>query len=359
MEADDISKLVEFANSLVYEQTGQHLEPVDKEILRQTLSGKKNSDIHLPNLKDSYVQRRRSVKLWNHLSEVTKQKVRKKNVLKILQVIQFQRSQAEHPENKKAEESAPPSRAQEFQSSDQASQPDNPDETNSSSHGLPTFMKPEMPLLFSLGICLSFFGLSWGLSWLAGWYGVTNHLAGQLPKAQVGYKVALKLTPWSAAAHYNQGAAYEDEQNYERAHAEYQIAIEGGLVPAYNNQARLYILEGKYDAAVSLLRIGLPLAKNEDDLQYSMLKNLGWARLEQGRLSEARLNLEDAIKLKSTRAPAYCLMAQMLERQGDKKNALVEWENCLGLSYKPQTPEEDKWLELASQRLSAKGGQNK
>ena len=109
--------------------------------------------------------------------------------------------------------------------------------SNSNTYGLNYVVKsmiPGVPLLLSLGM----YGCFWGLSWLASWYGVTNHLAGNLPNAQIGYKIALKLTPWSAAAHYNQGSVYEDEQNYQQAHTEYQAAIEGGLIPAYSNRNR-------------------------------------------------------------------------------------------------------------------------
>jgi tetratricopeptide (TPR) repeat protein len=264
-------------------------------------------------------------------------------------------SQAENSESKKVKDCSPDSTAQEFQSSSHTSQSENPDETKSSTYDLPTFinsLKPGVPLLLSLGIL----GCLFALSWLSNWYGVTNHQAGQLPLAQFGYNWARKLNPLSAAAHYNQGATYEDQQNYERAHAEYQLAIEGGLIEAYNNQARLYILEGKYDAAVSLLQIGLGLAK-DTRVRTDMYKNQGWARLLQGRYDEAKLDLTEAIKLKSDRAPAYCLLAQVLEREEDKKGGLVQWENCLGFAYQPNTPEEDKWIHLARQRLETEGGQ--
>ncbi len=68
MDADDISKLVDFADRIVYEKTGQHLEAVDKDILRQTLNGKKLNAIQCPSYENSYVQRFRAPKLWERLS---------------------------------------------------------------------------------------------------------------------------------------------------------------------------------------------------------------------------------------------------------------------------------------------------
>jgi tetratricopeptide (TPR) repeat protein len=210
------------------------------------------------------------------------------------------------------------------------------------------FMKSGVPLLLSLGIL----GLSLGLSWLLNWYGVTNHLAGNLPKAQFFYALAHKLTPVSAATHYNRGAMYEEQQNYESARAEYQLAIEGGLIDAYNNQARLYILAGKYDRAIALLKTGLPLAR-EDSVKYTMLKNQGWARLEQGSYAQAKIDLQQAIALKKDESSAYCLLAQVLEGEGDREGAFAAWESCLGYSYQPKFPEEDQWIDMASQRLDA------
>lgn len=393
MDADDISKLVGFADRIVYEKTGQHLEAVDKDILQQTLKGKKLNAIQCPSYENSYVQRFRAPKLWERLSVVTGETVRKKTVKEVLQRLelersqhkyvtahspsiasvkakfndraslngslaypellinqQYERSQAEHSENQKVGSSSDTT-TQDCRSSSQNSQTENSQNTNSTNNSLLSFMnfiKPGVPLLLSVSILICLFALSW----LANWYGVTNHLSGQLPQAQFSYRLALLLNPLSPAAHYNQAATYEDQHNYPLAQSEYQLAIEGGSIAAYNNMARLYILQGNYDAAISLLRVGLPLA--QDDIKADMYKNRGWARLEQGRYDEAKLDLTEAIKLKSDRASAYCLLAQVLERQTDKKGALSEWENCLGFAYQPKTPEEDKWVHLARQRLEAK-----
>ena len=426
LKADEISKLVELSDSLVYEKTGRHLEPVQKEILRQLLMGKRNDDIEVFNsegkeLTKQYIRGHYIPNLLSSLSFGLGRKVNKRNLLKILQtklcvnysqiaIEQTKRDghvaqngslstpevsydinsnstnyrnshhlnsrqeysnrlqangqqngqmgnspQADQAQSKKLSDDSPAPTAQEFQSSNHTSAHENSDRSNSSNFSLLSLInfinlrQPGVPLLLSIGVL----GCSFGLSWLANWYGLMNHWKGQLPQAQLGYKIALSLNPLSAEAHYNQGVAEEDKQNYERAFAEYQMAIEGGLIEAYNNQARLYILSGKYDAAVSLLKIGLPLVKNEDKLSlYSFLKNLGWARLELGQLEKAKVSLTEAIKLENEQAPAYCLLAQLLERQDMKEKALGEWENCLRFSS-GQLPEEDKWIRIAQQRLKA------
>jgi tetratricopeptide (TPR) repeat protein len=214
------------------------------------------------------------------------------------------------------------------------------------------FLKPGIPLLLSVGLL----GSCFALSWLFNGYGVTNHLAGNLPKAQFFYFFSHKFNPISPINHQNQGAIYEDQGNYQKAHTEYQLALEGGLIEAYNNQARLYILEGNYEKAVDLLRIGLPLAK-DNDIKYTLLKNRAWARLGQGFYDDAKIDLEAAIQLKKRESTAYCLLAQVLESKQDMKGAIVQWEKCRAYAYQPQLPEEDKWMHLAQQRLDAKGSQ--
>lgn len=401
MGADEALKLVEFADRLVFEKTGHHLKDIQQEVLQQVLEGKLLKQIHPETHENSYIQTNIAPGLWTLLTEVTGKEVKKKNVRQVLERLYKQHSseatppspsfnyrseqtwsiqllgntqwheasETDNAESQTAEEQSANSTAEEFHPSSPRSHAGNPRSNfGRTIFGLPNFInfiKPGVPLLLSVGVLASLFALSW----LANWYGVTNHLAGKLPKAQFFYFLAHKLNPASPATHYSQGVMYEDQQNYEKARAEYQLAIEGGLIEAYNNQARLYILQTKeYDAAVALLNKGLLLAKN-DRVKADMYKNRGWARLEQGRYAEAKVDLQEAIKLKSdspnsdsypsgtpeannSRAPAYCLLAQVLEREGDNKSAIPQWENCLGYSYQTNLPEEDSWFHLAQQRLN-------
>lgn len=196
-------------------------------------------------------------------------------------------------------------------------------------------------------------GLSQNLSQFPGSYndsGVENYLASQLPEAVTNFSKALELDPNFAETHYNLGSVYEDLRDFDRAREEYRLAMLGGLAAAYNNLARLYILENDYAAAVDLLLKGLKLAEHDAE-KYALRKNLGWARLGQGRYAEAKAELMTAIDLNQEQAAAYGLLAQTLEGLGEKGEALVAWENCLryASSYRP---DEDTWIDLARQRLA-------
>ncbi|MEH2135594.1 hypothetical protein [Nostoc sp.] len=54
----------------------------------------------------------------------------------------------------------------------------------------------------------------------------------------------------------------------------------------------------------------------------------------------------------SDSAPAYCLMAQIRERQNDKKNALLEWEKCLAFATE-YNADEYAWVHMAKRCLQA------
>jgi Flp pilus assembly protein TadD len=180
--------------------------------------------------------------------------------------------------------------------------------------------------------------------------GVANYLTDRLPLAVSDFTKALELDPNFAETHYNLGTVYEDLHDFDRARFEYRLAMLGGLAAAYNTQARLYILEKNYTAAVDLLLKGLSLAEHDAE-KYALHKNLGWARLGQERYAEAKGELLTAIDLNGEQASAYGLLAQALEGLGERENALVAWENCLryASSYRP---DEDTWIDLARQRLA-------
>lgn len=190
---------------------------------------------------------------------------------------------------------------------------------------------------------------------IARWYndsGLDNYQAGLLTSAQRDYQRALKLEPDLLAAHYNLGLLYEDLGDLEKARAEYQIAVQGGLDVAYNNLARLYILDEEYDRAVPLLMEGLKRAPDAA-VRYDLYKNLGWARLGQGRHDEALAALQEAVSLDPEGAPAHCLLAQVLEAKEEQQKAVDDaWEACLQYADSSR-PDEDIWLGLARQHAAA------
>ena len=194
---------------------------------------------------------------------------------------------------------------------------------------------------------------------------------GNLNSAESKLKTALELNPNYAAAHYNLGKIHQDLGREEEARVQYNAAIAGNFVAAYNNQARLSIIEGDFTTAVNLLEKGIALAKKNDTdqslqnetspiVEHDLWKNLGWARysLGKGHLDDAESSLKIAINmaesnenLKIEPSP-YCLLAQTYEKLEKEEEALIAWKGCLKYPKNINNPEEDEWQKLAEIRLN-------
>ncbi|MCU0543917.1 MAG: protein kinase [Oscillatoriaceae cyanobacterium Prado104] len=172
--------------------------------------------------------------------------------------------------------------------------------------------------------------------------GLSNYKSQNLDAAYLYYKAALILQPNDREINYNLGVVYEDKQEYTKARAAYQIAVDAGFDRALNNLAQLEILDKQYAKALPLLEQALPLA-TDIKTKYAIHKNLGWAQLELGQYEEANNNLKKAINISSDRSAAYCLEAVLLERQGNKQESRSNWKKCSD-NLQSKFPEEQKWV---------------
>ena len=201
--------------------------------------------------------------------------------------------------------------------------------------------------------------------------------SGDIASAEKHFKQAIALDPDNVKAHYNLGDLYETRQDMQQAREHYQIAAQFQLPQAYNNLARLDIQDQNYEAAVVRLQEALKLVDNPnladhsnlannpkatDEIRYSLLKNLGWARFKQDRLDEAQDYLTSAITLSNQMSPndrpyirnpgsAACLLAQVLDQQDQPTAAIVYWQQC-SEQASSSDPNEDRWIYQAKQKLA-------
>lgn len=191
--------------------------------------------------------------------------------------------------------------------------------------------------------------------------GIESRRNGDWSSAEEQFNRAIQLNADDAQAHFQLGLLYEDLQLIDKARPQYQLAIQGGILGATNNLARLNIMKKDYTAAVSLLLKALDTDKKQPldaKTKYAVLKNLGWARFKQGNYPDAEAKLLEAINLQSKinlekyeiTAP-HCLLAQVMEAQKNTKSALTEWKTCN--QYANITiPEQDEWAAIAQKRLT-------
>jgi serine/threonine protein kinase len=182
--------------------------------------------------------------------------------------------------------------------------------------------------------------------------GLICQIEGNSTCARVYYEKALKLNPENPVARYNLGGYYDDSGEFQRAEAQYQLAIQSKSPVAANatsDLARLKILQGEPATAIDLSLRGLQQTEKKSVLS-ALHKNLGWAYFMQTDYARAEVVLRQAIELNSKRADAYCLLAQVLEARGDRGGALAQWKNCLDLDSRNRV-EVKTWQTLAIQRL--------
>lgn len=181
-----------------------------------------------------------------------------------------------------------------------------------------------------------------------------------LSRAREYYQRAVRLNPIYAQAHYNLATVNEGLQP-ERAMEEYLLAIryDSRIYPAYNNLARLYLLRGKdddYERALNILTRAIDLAPQNENVQYSLNKNLGWAHYGLKSYPMAEMYLRRAISLGDQQggAAAHCLLAYVLKEQG-KAGVADECFDCVSLAP-GEKDLEPKWVSDARDCLMKRNG---
>ncbi|MFE4106140.1 tetratricopeptide repeat protein [Almyronema epifaneia] len=247
--------------------------------------------------------------------------------------------------------------------------------------GVPAYQWQEWSCAASGAVFVGVAAIHGSLPWVAIGYnhwGVEHYRAGRLSSALNDYQTAIALRPDYEAAHYHLGLLYEDLLQTEDAIAQYQFVVQSSpaevddkviWLKAINNLGRLYILQADPQAAILPLLRGIEqitadVTTDADlaEVNYTLLKNLGWARLEQKRYSEAQDSLNDAIALDTAvlqpltqtpgdRAAAHCLLAQVLDAAPYASTAEADtaWETCFRFAN-PANPDEDAWIGLYETR---------
>nr|WP_199350009.1 serine/threonine-protein kinase [Nostoc flagelliforme] len=166
------------------------------------------------------------------------------------------------------------------------------------------------------------------------------------------YKKAFKLRPNSWESHYGLGNFYEDQQKYDLAEKEYQLAIQKSnyAVLAITALSRLKNNNNEHDAAIILALQGLQKTK-DPEIEAALYKDLGWARFKQNKLIEAKKHLEKSIRLDG-RTDAFCLLSQVEEALGDTDTARIYIEGCM--LAQSTLPEVFNWRQKLLDRILKK-----
>jgi tetratricopeptide (TPR) repeat protein len=180
----------------------------------------------------------------------------------------------------------------------------------------------------------------------------------QFASAVQNYQQAVALKPNYFKALFNLALAHDKTRDYSKAIDEYErsIAADEENYTAYNNLARLYILQKKdYNGALgrlNYLRTNLP--KLPPGIAYFLFKNRGWANLELGHYRQAAEDLEWALT-KQNGAAAHYLLGRVYAQQNRKEEAKQQWDNFMkavqhGLGANEEV--EPDWIAQAQEQLT-------
>lgn len=183
--------------------------------------------------------------------------------------------------------------------------------------------------------------------------------ASLLPSAVENYQQAVALEPYYEEANFNLALAYDKSQEYAKAIDQYKrtIAFNSKNYTAYNNLARLYILQSKdYNGALRLLdRLLSSIRELPPENHYYLFKNRGWADLELHNYREAEGELATAIQLKSNGAAAHYLLGRLLDEQKRSAEAKQQWNSFIeAIQNDPKQEEEvePNWIGYAQEQLT-------
>lgn len=213
--------------------------------------------------------------------------------------------------------------------------------------------------------------------------GAAHYQNGKLDSARKDFNRAIALKPDFPEAHFNLALVYEDLLRVEEAKAQYQLVVtQKELVNcnaantaycddlviwlrAHNNLAELNIVDENYGEAAPLLQAGLRKLEQKGNgetpeakrLKYNLLKNLGWARLNQEFLTEAEKHLQQAARIEPNAPDPFCMLAKLSEAKNEAQQALPAWKKCLTKAQQnpivlETQPEVNQWVAEAQERLT-------
>ena len=176
-------------------------------------------------------------------------------------------------------------------------------------------------------------------------------------EAKRWFSLALRVSPNHSGAHVDLGNLYQDLGETQQAEYHYRRSLLLYNAVGCNNLSRLYIVQGKFeDASQLLLQCQRLLEEDHPWTEYAILKNRGWAALEQESFSLSWSYLQGAIALKPEEGAAHCLMAKLMIQSPDLETSELAhhgWTCVNNIRY--NLPEEIRWKTRVHQQLRERG----
>lgn len=158
--------------------------------------------------------------------------------------------------------------------------------------------------------------------------GLAYYSIGELEKAVLEYKDAIKVDPYEPSTHYNLGNVYFKMGLFEEAIKEYKtsIMLNSDYTDAHYNLGSLYAKMGKFENAIGEYKIVIKLKPDHPDIH----NDIGNAYLKKGQLKEAIQEFQIALRLRPTYFTYYDL-GTAYAKHGRYEEAIPNFQTALTL----------------------------
>ncbi len=183
-------------------------------------------------------------------------------------------------------------------------------------------------------------------------WGIESYENGNAHRAEMLYNLSTQLNPFASEPYYNRGWFYEFKLgDRSQAKYSYQKAVLRDSQVAVVAWTRLLLLDDPtpdtLQMALTAIEEGLDLVNEDYSLvKAGLLKNRGWIFFLGDRLDEAKQSLQEVLAINDRGAHTHCLMAQILEKQGNFNDADRHWSKVID-NADIRYPEHNQCLELA------------
>lgn len=176
-------------------------------------------------------------------------------------------------------------------------------------------------------------------------------------RARVAFKQNLEaatLNPADASAHYNLGLIYQQRQEFEKARASFERAVEidSEEVDAHYQLGRIARTEGRLPDAIK--HFEQVVSRDQTHAQHEIWRETGATYLAAGQFEDARSSLERFLDERQSDPEGLYLMGRALAGLGHRREAAAAMQACIEAvktspAYKYRT--EKRWLNEAQQFL--------
>ena len=223
----------------------------------------------------------------------------------------------------------------------------------------------KIPKAIILATCLGFstyFAFRAQIATYLNRVGVNYIRKDQYHRAITYLQSALIVYPKQASAINNLGSIHERWGEDELALKMYRRAKLLGDAWGCKGEALIYMNDNKFERASELQRVCLqqiiasetksPLGEYliRKDLGISLLRKESFSAMKQQDYLEAERHLRIATDIKPQEGVANCVLAEVLEAQGEFKEALEQWYFCVQFAQ-DEYPDEAEWIKIGKMRL--------